>query len=401
MKFSVRFGLLDMIRFKNLAKDRKRHIMEGAPTPIMADPVNALAQALHPLTLDLAVSKVTEETPSTKTFRLVSADGTKKALPFFRAGQYLSIKTSVDGTGITRPYTISSSPNDALTGFYEITLRKKEGGFLTEHAFSNWKEGTRLTASSPCGFFYHERLRDSADILALAGGSGITPFRSMIKDIVENSKNLKLTLIYGTRTPDDIIFTAELGEHAKKAPDKIAVHVVCSEPSSCWDGPTGFLTAECIKNIAGDLKDKTVFICGPQLMYRMLDTELKAFGLPAKGIRREVMGETADVTGLPGYPKELASKTFTLIVRTKGAKKDIPALASETVLVALERAKFAPPSQCRSGECGWCRTRLIRGTVFVNPENDGRRAADPEYGYFHPCSAYPVSDIEIEAPHGV
>jgi len=401
MKFSVRFGLLDMIRFKNLAKDRKRHIMEGAPTPIKADPVNALAQALHPLKLDLAISKVKEETPSTKTFRLEAADGSKKALPFFRAGQYLSIKTSVDGTHITRPYTISSAPNDSLAGFYEITLRKKNGGFLSEYAFSNWKEGTRLTASSPCGFFYHERLRDSADILALAGGSGITPFRSMIKDIVENNKNIRFTLIYGTRTPDDIIFGKELGELAKKAPEKIAVHVVCSEPDSCWNGPTGFLTAESIRNIAGDLSGKTVFICGPQLMYRMLDTELKAFGLPTKGIRREVMGETADVTVIPGYPKELSSKTFTITVRTKGAKKDIPALAAETVLVALERAKFAPPSQCRSGECGWCRTRLIMGDVFVNPENDGRRVADAAYGYFHPCSAYPVSDIEIEAQNGV
>lgn len=401
MKFSVKFGLLDMIRFKNLAKDRKRHIMQGAPTPITADPVNALAQALHPLTLDLAVAKVTDETPSTKTFRLVSADSTKKALPFFRAGQYLSIKTSVDGTSITRPYTISSSPNDTLAGFYEITLRKKEGGFLTGYAFSSWKEGTRLTASSPSGFFYHERLRDSADILALAGGSGITPFRSMLKDIIENNRNLRITLIYGTRSPDDIIFGAELRELSKKAPEKIAVHVVCSEPDSCWEGPTGFLNAECIRNIAGDLKDKTVFICGPQLMYSMLENELKTFGLPARRIRREVMGEIADVTGIPGYPNELASKTFTITVRSKGSRKDIPALATETVLVALERAKFAPPSQCRSGECGWCRTRLIRGAVFVNPENDGRRAADTGYGYFHPCSSYPVSDIEIEAPHGV
>ncbi|HEY9161399.1 MAG TPA: iron-sulfur cluster-binding domain-containing protein [Desulfomonilia bacterium] len=401
MKFSVKFGLLDMIRFKNLVNVRKRHIQEGASTPITVDPVNTLAQTLHPLTLDLVISKVTIETPSTKTFRLVSADGLKKVLPFFRAGQYLSIKTRVEGSAITRPYTISSSPNDALAGFYEITLRKKDGGFLSEYAFSNWNEGTRLTASSPCGFFYHERLRDTTEILALAGGSGITPFRSMIKDIVENGKNLKLTLIYGTKSPNDIIFAAELGELAQKAPEKIAVHVVCSEPDSCWEGPTGFLTAECIKNIAGDLKDKTVFICGPQLMYRMLDNELKVFGLPARRIRREVMGETADVTVIPGYPKDLATKTFSITVRSKGSKKDIPALASETVLVALERAKFAPPSQCRSGECGWCRTRLIRGDVFVNPENDGRRIADAAYGYFHPCSAYPVSDLEIVAPQGL
>ena len=70
--------------------------------------------------------------------------------------------------------------------------------------------------------------------------------------------------------------------------------------------------------------------------------------------------------------------------------------ADETVLVALERAGIAAPSHCRSGECGWCRSRLDNGEVFTPPELDARRAADIRNGYIHPCCTYPLSDLTVE-----
>lgn len=398
MKFSVRFGLWDMLKFKNLVAERRRHIRQAQATPITADPVNALARSLHPPRLDLVIAAVAQETPSTRTYRLVpDPDAATTTLPYFRAGQYLSLKAAVGDIRITRAYTISSAPDEALNnGFYEITMRRGEGGFLTEYAWRHWQTGTKLVSSAPCGEFYYERLRDMPDILALAGGSGVTPFRSMIKDIIANNLPMRLTLLYGTRRPDDIIFGEELADLARQAPDRIAVHLVCSEPDEGWSGPAGFLTAECIRGFAGDLHGKTVFICGPPRMYALLEQELRTFNLPHKRIRREVMGAVEDIAACPGYPADAAGETFTLTVRLPGKSVRIPAQAAETVLVAMERAKLAPPSLCRSGACGYCRSRLMGGTVYVSPENDGRRSADPDYGYFHPCASYPVSDLEIE-----
>jgi ferredoxin len=94
-------------------------------------------------------------------------------------------------------------------------------------------------------------------------------------------------------------------------------------------------------------------------------------------------------------------KTFQVRVHLDGQTAEIPAKAKETVLVAMERAGLAAPSQCRSGECGFCRSLLISGEVFVVPESDGRRAADKPLGFIHPCSSYPLSDLELKVPPAV
>ncbi len=386
----------DMASLIGLLPERNKRIKSASDAPAPFDHVRDLASKLHPRRLELVISSVNYETPTTKSFIMKSADGAAE-LPFFRAGQYLSLRSEVRGVSISRPYSISSSPNDAVDGgFYQITINKKDGGFFTQHVWEEWEVGTKLTSSGPCGFFYYDDLRDSNEIIALAGGSGITPFRAMAKDIIENDLDVKMTLLYGIRLADEIIFDRELQELAKQAPEKLSVHLVCSEPDEKWCGPTGFMSANCIRELAGDITGKTFFICGPQAMYEFLKKELATFNLQHKHIRREVFGEIGDVTVFDSFPKELADKTFDLTVNIAGRKHTIPAKATETVLVAMERASLAPPSQCRSGECGVCNSLLMSGDVFISPENDGRRLAHKKFGFFHPCSSYPVSDMEIK-----
>jgi ferredoxin len=147
-----------------------------------------------------------------------------------------------------------------------------------------------------------------------------------------------------------------------------------------------------------DINESSIFICGPQIMYNFLKKEIEPLNLPRKRIRREAFGEIKNITEYKGFPVELAEKSFMVRVKIGNRHLEVPAKATETVLVALERAKLAPPSRCRSGECGWCRSRLISGDVFVSPESDGRRLADKKFGFFHPCSSYPISDLEIDVP---
>ncbi len=135
-------------------------------------------------------------------------------------------------------------------------------------------------------------------------------------------------------------------------------------------------------------------------MYEFVRQELTAFGLPPKRIRNEVYGEARDVSKAPGFPRSAANKSFELTVRIGGLTTVIPARATETLLVAMERAGLAPPSECRSGTCGVCHALLVAGDVYVNPDGDGRRAADMQYGYIHPCSSYPLSDLELSVPRG-
>ncbi|HOX29394.1 MAG TPA: iron-sulfur cluster-binding domain-containing protein, partial [bacterium] len=144
----------------------------------------------------------------------------------------------------------------------------------------------------------------------------------------------------------------------------------------------------------------TFFVCGPQEMYRFLDAELEKLNLPRRLIRREAFGEVTDPAAFPGYPAAAVGKSFTISAEIGDELFEVPANSAESVLVAFERAKLSPPSQCRSGECGFCRALLLEGDVFITPENDGRRLADKKFGYIHPCASYPVSDMKVRILRG-
>jgi len=227
----IKSNTRDLFAFTKLVPNRKKRFEKASSEPITKDPMNELAVLLHPIRQYFVISKIKDETKSTKTFRLTpDPDSNTKELAYFRAGQYLSLKVQVNGVAITRPYSIASSPSDALKGFYEITIRKEEPGFLTGYIWDSWKVGTKIESSGPEGFFFYEPLRDLKQIVGLAGGSGITPFRSIAKEIVEEKLDAKLTLLYGSSEEDDIIYYDEFKELEKKYPDKIkVVHVLSCE----------------------------------------------------------------------------------------------------------------------------------------------------------------------------
>jgi ferredoxin-NADP reductase len=404
MKVNVKGHIRDLLAFKGLVPRRQKRIARAPAQPLGLDPMNELARQLHPEIQHVVIAGIRDETRTARTFRLAAdPDSGTGELAYFRAGQYLSLKVEVDGVRITRPYSISSAPLEALgaDGFYEITVRREGNGFLTPHMWDHWQVGTKVKSSGPCGFFYYEPLRDAGKIAGLAGGSGITPFRSMAREIACGELDAELLLIYGSSDEDDIVFYDEFKALERKAPARIqVVHVLSCAEVSLAGCEQGFITADTIEKYA-DVDDSSFFVCGPQAMVRFVAEELAPFDLPDRRIRWEVSGEVKDITSSPGFPQEVADETFRLTVHVGGVTTEVPAKAVETVLVAMERANLAPPSQCRSGECGFCRSRLVSGDVYVRPESDGRRAADKQFGYIHPCSSYPITDLEISVPRGV
>jgi ferredoxin len=130
-------------------------------------------------------------------------------------------------------------------------------------------------------------------------------------------------------------------------------------------------------------------------MHDFLAGELPKLGLDQKHIRREFVPAPGSPEYFENYSGD-SSKVFTLSLQMLGEKKELPLRADETVLTAIERAGIAAPSRCRSGECGWCRSRLISGDVFIPESMDGRRLADDEAGYIHPCSTWALSNLELE-----
>jgi ferredoxin-NADP reductase len=399
LEVTVKSNTKDLFAFTKLVAERQKRIERASSEPITKDPINDLARKIHPDAQYLVIKEIKDETKSTKTFKLVpDPESSTNELAIFRSGQYISLKVKVKGVTITRPYSIASTPKDALNGFYELTIKKEEHGFLTNYMWDNWKVGTKIESSGPEGFFYYEPLRDAKQIVGIAGGSGITPFRSIAKSIIEGLIDAKLTVLYGSSDEDDIIYYDEFQALERESPNKIRfIHVLSCDVVSLEGCETGFITSGLIEKYC-DVKTSSFFICGPQIMYNFVDNEIAKFELPPKMIRKEAFGEVKDVLSLPGYPQELSEKIFKVTVHVGNFSKEIPAIATESILVALERANFAPPAKCRSGECGFCRSRLVSGEIFVSPISDWRRQADKKFNYFHPCSSYPTSDIEIVIP---
>lgn len=379
-------GLLDMLQFKKMVPRRRAILKSGSLDPITAVyGVNRLAQSLHPKQQKAVVSEIIPRKDA-NTY-VLKAD----RLAYFRAGQYVSVKLQIGESITARPYTLAASPALALKGEYQITVKKGQDGFVSDYIIRSWQPGTEVTLSGPEGPFSYEPMRDEAEVVGLAGGSGITPFMAMANAILDGTEDFRLTLLYGSRTKEDILYAEEL-EKICAATDKVKViHVLSEEQAEGFE--YGFIGADLIRKYAPE--KYTLYICGPRAMHDFLAAELPKLGLDQKHIRREFVPAPASPVYFKDYPGD-ASKVFELKLSMLGEEKRIPLRADEPVLTAIERAGIAAPSRCRSGECGWCRSRLLSGEVFIPASMDGRRLADDEAGYIHPCSTWALSDLEIE-----
>jgi ferredoxin-NADP reductase/ferredoxin len=358
----------------------------GATLGADGDSVDLQINRLHPARMQLRVSRIIDETPSTKTLRLVSEES---YLAPFLAGQYVALFLEIGGIRTCRPYSISSPPNQ--TGYYDITVRRVEGGLVSNYLLDEVRAGDHLESSGPAGNFYHNPLFHDRNMVCLAGGSGITPFMSMIREAAECGLDRTLYLLYGNKTPDEAIFHDELHNLSSQF-ENITYVPVLENPPVEYESQSGLITADLIGETIGDLTDKTYYLCGPQGMYDFCLPELEKLGIAKRKIRKEVYGAPVNIWDHPGWPEEIkADQVFKLKVNG-GLKTE--ARAGEPLILALEKAGLSIPSLCRSGECSLCRVKILSGKVF-QPVGVPVRKSDRKYGYVHSCVSYPLGDLEI------
>lgn len=389
---------LNPMDFTKMTPARQAKI-EAAPAkelpPTNSYKPNQLANALHPSIQYLKVSKIVEHGSDAKSYWLeANAEKGTTALAWFSAGQYLSISLEIGKITLSRPYSLSSSPRESMEGHYMLTIKRVKDGLASNYILDNWKVGTEVTASEPLGVFTYEPLRDANTVIGIAGGSGITPFRSLAKAIADGDEDANLILLYGSRTLEDAIFQEEFKALEKSCDKFKLVNVLSDETDASCE--KGFITAELIKKYAPE-GDYSLFLCGPQAMYEFVDKEIATLGLRRKFVRHELFGEYFNPSKEADYPANVAPE-FKVTVRIAGNETTITAPADTSLLRSLEANGIAAPAHCRSGECGWCHSRLVSGEVYTPKSVDGRREADLIYGYIHPCCAFPLSDVTIEVP---
>jgi len=388
----------DVKKYQQAEKTKKKR-EEIQKIPWYYDGLENLCNRIHPTKQMLRISDIKQLSNDTKLFRLVSAKPQKPLAPF-RAGQYMGITVEINGVRTSRPYSLVSSPNQLA--YYELGIRKKAGGFVSPYLLENAKVGDVIEATEPMGNLFYNSLFHGKNLVLIAGGCGITPFISMIRDITDKSIPLNICLIYGALSKKDILFKEEL-EDIQSRRDNVSINYILSEPDPDWKGACGFITKDIISKMVGSIDDNYFYIVGNRAMYGFVDAELQTLGVPRHKTYFEAFGVPEDITQVMGWPKDMeAGKKIqiTLKFRKLGNEKEIKfeASSNEPLLNSIERTgqkEFIIENGCRSGECSLCRTKLVSGKVFVPPEVT-IRDIDKDYGFIHPCISYPITDLFLD-----
>lgn len=195
-------------------------------------------------------------------------------------GQFMMIQFRV--AGITRewhPFTISSAPSDPA-----LTVSMKESGDWTA-TLGNLKPNTPTRVEGPYGRFSYQCVpADTRGYVFLAGGIGITPLRSMIRELCANNDTRPLTLLYNARTLQDFAFKDELDALARQYTNLKLVYITSQEKSS---GRFGRIDAQCIQDEINDISTQHYFICGPKPMMAAVRTTLRTLGVAKSRLHTE------------------------------------------------------------------------------------------------------------------
>lgn len=314
-----------------------------------------------------------------RTFSLVLKPGSTFAdhvWEGFRAGQCIELFIPHEGALLSRFFSISSSP--ALfkqSGLIELTIRIQEDGRLTPWMAEHLKAGKWLNLSAATGQFVIPQSEEP--LLMIAGGSGITPFRSMLSDLSASASGRPVTLMYYSRHEDDVLFRDEFAELAQQH-DNITIHIISSDEH-------GQICAEHLSEYCPDFKDRRIFLCGPAAMTEHTAELLLASGVAAEKTEREYFHAVPLEAPVGGEQRIVFSRS------------DIVADTSETqassLLEMAEEAGLKPLSGCRLGVCHQCICKKSSGVVM-----NTRTGVYSDNGQeeIQLCISAPVSDVVLD-----
>jgi ferredoxin-NADP reductase len=333
--------------------------------------------------LDVPILATFNETSDIKTIRLRRPEGFE-----FEAGQFITVRTRVDGKELSRCYSVSSAPD--VRGYLEISVKRQ--GVVSNALHATARPGASLSIRSPNGAFKYPSA-DDRPLVLIAGGVGITPLISMLRHAVHTEPSRPVTLLYSARAEADFAFRDELGALSRRHP-QIRVHLASSRASSP-DVYPGRIDAELIHQMAPDAAHSVCFICGPASMIDHAKTALSGLGVPAAQIRHEVFeAAIAASAARVDSPPARVSGSAPHHMTCSQSGSTVPIAADQTLLEAAESAGVSIESLCRAGVCGTCRVRVTDGDVDCT--SDALSAEEQAQGFVLACVATARSECTLD-----
>jgi len=326
----------------------------------------------------LTVQAIRDETHDAKSFFLVPERG-EESLFRYTAGQFLSFRIPFEDRSIVRSYSLSSAPG--ADPDLRICVKRVDGGRGSNWFHDQLTVGDRVEATAPSGRF---TLRESdGPVLLVAGGSGITPCVSLLKDALL-STDRRIILVYANRDADSVIYADELESLRRRGGGRV-------ELRHHLDDAHGFLTPDAVASIAEDAPGADCYVCGPAPLMDMAEETLG-----------QIMGEDAHIVterfvspdddAVPPEPAPAGQPALIDEFRLTLDDEDhtVPYVAGQTLLEAGLAQGIDVPMSCTEGHCGTCMGLLKSGEVEM-ASTKALSKRNIERGYVLACQARPAS----------
>ena len=319
----------------------------------------------------------------------------------FTQGQYLTLRTDIDGQDLRRSYSICAGVDD---GELRVGVRKVRGGIFSNWINASLRPGDSLQVMAPQGrFFVPLEPTAQRHHVGIAGGSGITPVLSIMKTALAREPLSMFTLIYGNRQLRSTMFKEELEDLKNRYMSRLVLHHVFSDEHTDAAINSGMMNREKIGDFLSTLVPAAsidhVYICGPFQMNDEAEAALLAAGVPEDRIHIERFGvaqpahaAAAQVDAVIHEARPGDAEIARVVIIRDGMQREIEFRKDQpSILDCASAAGLEVPYSCTSGVCGTCRAKVMEGEVRME-RNFALDKAEVAAGYVLTCQAHPLTE---------
>ena len=343
----------------------------------------------HPL----KVQSITRDTANSVILDLALSDELHKEFDFL-AGQYLTFRHHHNGEELRRNYSICTKEN---AGNLRVGIREVEGGVFSSFANKSLQVGDVLDVMPPMGRFTLNDIKLGANVLMIAAGSGITPMISHIETLLSRDPNAKVSLIYGNRNPNSIMFRETLEDIKNTYLTRFKLVHVLSGAGQEADLFTGRIDGARVVDIAKNWLHQTDYdvalICGPEAMTLDVKKGVEGLGLAPSQIRYELF-HSGSPKAKPKINQGNAQKSVDLTIVIDGTKHQLKMAKDENVLDVARESHIDAPFSCKGGICSTCRCKILEGTGEMEI-NHALEDYEVNAGYALSCQLRPTSETLV------
>ena len=288
----------------------------------------------------------------------------------FKAGQYITIKHTIHGKEVRRAYSISSAPvvsgpqNSVTVGIKEVA-----GGAFSPYANRYIQKGDVLEVMPPQGRFLYEPTSAPVHILGVAAGSGITPILSIAKSVLASGPEYSFTLIYGNKSPQDVMFSSEIEALQIAYPNQFKIQWVYSQAKEdqALFGRIDTAAINYVLKNTDTAPFNGAYLCGPEGMIKTATEALEKSGLATDQIHYELFTVATESTTEAGEATEgaLAAGNIAVVVTVDGETTSLEMDAKTILLDAIIKADIDAPYSCQGGVCSSCICKVTKGSAAM------------------------------------